>query len=725
MSTRLRRAACAALAAVCAVLGAPLTTQSAAASEVAARLRVDLDQLNPRVVEATTQSVTVTGRITNSSDRRVGKIDVRLQRGDVLDDEAGLRSALADPQRGDALNRPAVTSAFQPVADALDPNQSAQFSITVPVGPDKGALKLDKRGVYPVVLNFNGLPDYGRTERVGALSTLLPVLAVPGGGPAAPPAQPTQLSVLWPLIDDRPRRVETPTDGSRTVFADDGLAASMSSGRLFSLVDTARAAATTNVAALRSLCFVIDPDLLDTAAEMAAGYFVRAPDGSVFQGSGARTAQLWLDQVKDLTRGQCVIALPYADTDLVALTRAGTADLVSMAMSETSSIEAVLGTKPLTNTVWPAGGTMDARTLAALSGNTHTTVIVDSTRLQNAQGSLPYTLGSNLRAIPYDQLVANSLAPKASDDDSGVKTSSIQNGLASLVFRGGFQSTPGQSVLVAPPRRWTATPAELTVFLQTLNSLESQGFIRPLGLDGLVAGGDHGTATGLDYSPTDSAAEIPAPVTAELAKVNAVQRDLVTNVLSEDATIKVTPDTLVRPMRYALVRAGSSAWRGNPDGSRRATTAVSDEMNAMLAQVSVTDPGRPLSLASKDSPLPVFISNALPVAVRAKINVGGDPGLKPEQASVVKIPAKAGIPRYLPAEVTRTGRFTVTIWLTTDSGTLLGKSSRLELNSTSYGSITIVVTGMAAGVLVLLVGLRLVRRIRVARRAKAAADSDL
>ncbi|RLK60219.1 DUF6049 family protein [Actinokineospora cianjurensis] len=724
MTTRLRRAGLAALAAVCAVLGAPMTGQPAAA-ELAARLRVDIDQLVPRVVEASTQAVTISGRITNSGDRRVDKIEVRLQRGDVLDTEAGLRTALSDPQRTDALTRPAISSAFQPVAGTLDRDQSVPFTITVPVNSDKGALKLDKRGVYPVVLNFNGVPDYGRAERVGALSTLLPVLAVPGGGPAVPPAQPTQLSVLWPLIDERPRRVQTPSDGSRTVFADDGLSASLSSGRLFTLVDTVRTAAAANASALRSLCFAIDPDLLDTVTEMTAGYYVRAADGTVFPGNGAHTAQLWLDRVKELTRGQCVIALPYADVDLAALTRANAGALVDIALRETASVEATLGTKPLTSTVWPDGGTLDQRTLAILAASGRTTVISDAAKVKEPQGDLPYTLGQNLRTIPYDQLVASSLAPKAQVDDAGVKTSSIQNGLATLVFRGGFQSAPGQSVLVAPPRRWSATSAELTVFLQTMWSLESQGFIRPLGLDGLVSGPDRGTAAALEYTATDSAAEVPAPVTAQIAEVDAVQRDLVENVLFEDDTRQVDPKDLVKPMRYALVRSGSTAWRAEPDLARRAAGAVDDQVKALLAQVSVTDPGRPLSLASKDSPLPVFITNGLPVTVRAKINVGVTAGLKPEEAVVVRIPAQAGIPRYLPAEVTRSGRFTVTIWLTTDSGTLLGKSSRLELNSTSYGSITIAVTGTAAGVLVILVGLRLFRRIRAAGRARAAAESDL
>ncbi|GLZ37405.1 DUF6049 family protein [Actinokineospora sp. NBRC 105648] len=724
MNTRLRRAGYAALAAVFAVLALPPPTQAAAA-ESAGRLRVDLDQLSPRVVEASTQTVTVTGTITNTGDRKLEQIDVRLQRGDVLDTESGLRTALGDPQRSNVLSRPEVSSVFQPVVADLAPSQSVPFSISVPLNADKGALKLDKRGIYPVVLNFNGVPAYGRAERVGALSTLLPVLSVPGGGALPPPPEPTQLSVLWPLIDDRPRQVETPVDGGLPVFSDDGLTTSLAGGRLFSLVDSVRTATAANTSTPRSLCFVIDPDLLETVRTMTGGYLVRAADGTMSEGSGARTAQLWLDRVKDLTRGQCVIALPFADADLAALSRAGTVDLQNFALDGTRKVEEILGTKPLAGTVWPDGGTLDAHTLTDLAASRRTTVIADSARVLDAQGQTPFALGTNLRALPYDELVASSLAPKAQVDDAGVKTSSIQNGLATLVFRGGFQSAPGQSVLVAPPRRWSASPAELAVFLQTVQSLEAQGLIRPLGLQALVDGADQGTGTGLDYAAADSGAEIPAPVTAEIARVDAVQRELVDSVFTRDDTRKVYPADLVNPLRYGLLRASSTAWRGAPDQASRATNEVTAQINGLLSLVTVNDPGRPLSLASKDSPLPVFITNGLPVTVRARINVGNTPGLKPEEEALVRIPAKAAIPRYLPTEVTRSGRFTVSIWLTTDSGTLLGRTSRVELNSTSYGSITIAVTGTAAGVLVLLVGLRLFRRIRNARRTRAAAEGDL
>lgn len=722
MIDRLRRTGLVVLAAVLSVLVLPMP---AAVAQDAGRLRVDLDQLLPRVVDATAQAVTVTGSITNTGDRKVERIEARLQRGAVLDTEAGLRAALNDPQNTDALRRAQVNSDFQPISDRLEPGQSTAFSLSVPLGPARGALRLDKPGVYPVALNFNGVPEFGGSARVGALSTLLPVLAVPGGGAVSPPAVPSELTVLWPLVDDRPRRVETPLDGSLPVFSDDGLSSSMSGGRLFNLVDAVQRAARTNVAMLRSLCFAVDPDLLESAQVMTTGYRVRTSDGRLVDGSGGRAAQLWLDRVKDLTRGQCVVALPYADADLAALSRAGAATLQADALDVADGVETALGTKPLAGVVWPDGGTLDDRTLADLAKLRRTTVLTDSARLRGATGDMPHKLAENLNAVPYDELVATSLAPRTTGDDSGVKTSSVQNGLATLVFRAAFQAKPGQVVLVAPPRRWNASGAELTVFLQTLESLETQGYVGTLGLQSLVDGAERGTATGLEYNAADTAAELPGPVTSTVARLDAVQRELTTTVLFEDDTVLVKPDVLVQPLRAGLIRTTSTAWRATPERATAGANEVSNQMSALLSQVTVTDPGRPLSLASADSPIPVYITNGLPVTVQARINLGNTPGLKPEQQILVRIPARAAIPRYLPAEVTRSGRFSVDIWLTTEQGTRLGGTSRVELKSTSYGSITLTVTFTAAGVLVLLVGLRLFRRIRARGQTATASTGEL
>ena len=78
------------------------------------------------------------------------------------------------------------------------------------------SLDIDEPGVYPVMVNVNGTPDYGAPARLDDARFLLPVLgraARARGRPGAdaltsvvPPdtSKPVQLTMLWPLAD-RPR----------------------------------------------------------------------------------------------------------------------------------------------------------------------------------------------------------------------------------------------------------------------------------------------------------------------------------------------------------------------------------------------------------------------------------------------------------------------------------------------------------------------------------------
>ncbi|HEY0496229.1 MAG TPA: hypothetical protein VGD48_10810, partial [Kutzneria sp.] len=82
----------------------------------------------------------------------------------------------------------------------------------------------------------------------------------------------------------------------------------------------------------------------------------------------------------------------------------------------------------------------------------------------------------------------------------------------------------------------------------------------------------------------------------------------------------------------------------------------------------------------------------------------------------------AGLPRdvLLNSSVARSGRFTVTASLSTTSGqTVLGGPARIELSSTAFGTVNLVITGIAAAALFGLSGRRIYRRITASRKRKA------
>jgi hypothetical protein len=683
-------------------------------------VRLEVTELSPRVVTAATGNVTVTGKVTNTSDRRIDDIRVRLQRGQAVDSDRVLREL--QNQATDVSLGP-----FQNVSKTLERNDSADFSLTVPVA-------IDEPGVYPLLVNVNGRPDFGDQARLAATSIALPVLSVPGAA-ARPKDTPPEVTILWPLLDERPRLLPSTLGG--TLLADDGLAESLTvGGRLFDLVNAVRTKAA-NTELLRSVCFAVDPDLLSTVSRMTEGYRVRTGDGQVVAGKGMQAATDWLARVADLTRGRCVISVPYADADLVAMYRAGAVELAQLAAISSTAVTADIldPVQPMKFVYWPAGGAFDQNTLLDLTKFGPATVLTNPGHLQRVEGSAPYAVNGSqttnpIRAVSVDSLVSDALAGPTTvrstinGTDTQGRSDSVQNGLAALAYRAAFDQRKGGQVLIAPPRRWQASSTELDQFLSLTGQLFDEGFATPLPLDQVVGAPEGGTADAVSYTAQDTAQEVPTQVTAHVMRVNATRRDML-DAMADDNTSDVDPAQLLEPIQYGLLRGVSTAWRGRTEAAVNTVDFTDQQLDALRDQVVVNDPGRPLSLASGDSPIPVKVYNGLPVTIVVQVNLSPVPGLRPDPIQNVRIPPLSSITRYVPAEVSRSGRFTVDVRLSTPGGTPLGSLVRLELNSTSYGIISVAVTGTAGAVLVLLVGVRIFRRVRAARAGEAKTGEEI
>ncbi|GAB3438132.1 DUF6049 family protein [Actinophytocola sediminis] len=682
-------------------------------------LRLEVDTMSPRLVTADTKQVTVTGRITNVGDRTVDRIDAKLQRGEPVGTDAELRDLAARPT--DTADSP-----FVEVSDSLQPGESVDLAIRATLRGSPDSLDVTEPGVYPLLVNINGEPDFGGQARLAAVSIPLPVLEVPGRTPVRPKADPPSMSIIWPIMDTQPRRLPITREDGRPVLDDDELASSLSAdGRLFGLVNSVSTASSTNGTLLTSLCFAIDPDLLATVSAMADGYYVRE-DTRLVPGQGAQAARDWLTRVTELTRGRCVLAVPFADADLVALSRSGAVDLANIALASSSLVANLLApVQPVPGLFWPAGGSFDKRTVVDLAALGPTTVIADPVHLQQVTGTSPYTVtgtqtANPVRALATDPVLSSSLnvAPVGSGGDT-----SLQRGLATLAFRTLFDRNAGEHLLVAPPRRWAAPASELVGYLNLAQQLFDDGFAVPRSLQADVSAPSQGTSAGLAYTPRDSAREIPASVSAEVARLNTTKRDLLA-AMGDDNTSDIDPNAVLAPMQDGLLRATSTALRGNVRSANAAVEEVREQLDALCAAVKVTNPERPLQLASGDSPIPVSVHNALPVSIAVRVRIHAPPGLVTEPIQDLRIPPHHTVNAYVPADVTRAGRFKVDASLSTPGGTTLGEDTQLELSSTSYGVITIAITGTAGGVLVVLVAFRIFRRVRRAKGGTADGTVD-
>ena len=676
-------------------LVAPIGLAPAPPADTPSRVRLDVTSLSPRVVRTET-TVEVHGRLTNTADRRIDNIEVRLQRGDPITTDARLREAMTQPPAAETVRQPQ----FQPVPQALDPGASTDFTVTATVDE----LKLNQPGVYPILVNVNGRPAYGGPERVSGLNFLLPVLRG-----ATPPVTPSGVTILWPVVDDHPRVLQQSLK-TLALLSDDDLATSVATGgRLYSLLNAAKLAIGDNPAVASSMCYAVDGDLLATVKTMSDGYQVRTPDGQTVPGKGKDAAQRWLSMLRDQTTGQCVFALPYADADLSALSRAGDADLTAKAVERglAKVAEVLQPVQPVQSILWPYAGAISQGALADIPAGTPVTVLANPDRIQGATGNAPYALGPRNRAVPIDQAISSALAGPAGGSVS------VQNGLATLAFRAVLQ--PARTVLIAPPRRWNAPAGEMRTFLNNLAALYAAHLAVPQVLQGLAADGTAGTASGLDYTEQDTNGELPASVLAAVSQSNTVQRDLL-GAMHPDETTRVDPEeALISPVRTGLLRAASNSWRGSPDGAQAMATDVSNRLDDLRNQITINPPGPPITLASSNSPIPVRIGNSLPVAVTVQFVLSENAGIKADAIPVRQVQANGTATQFIPTELLRAGRFTVDVQLKTpgDSrSTTLGSPARFEISSTSYGTITVTVTSVAGGALVLLVGRRFYRRRR-------------
>lgn len=688
------------VAALAAPPGAPLTGR--------AWLRLTVTSQQPRMITASDTSVTMSGTLTNISDRRIREITARLQAGDAVTDTTGLRAALAP-----TANYTHGDTVFEPVSDSLAPGQSARFTVSADLtGPN--SLRLTRPGVYPLLVNVQGVPDYSDIGyRLAVASVLLPVLAAPGGAQPAAPGTPTRLTILWPLVDEQPRVVSA----DPLVLGDDTLATSLGSGgRLFGLLDAVRQVQD-DPGLLAALCFVVDPDLIATVAGMAGGYRVRTGAEDTTPGTGQAAAALWLTTLKTLVAGHCVLPLPYADADLAALVHGGGTDLLQLALTDGAATVRSLGGATVSGVVWPADNTLDKRTMTALtSAGTHTVLLNPDSVTPAATGptALAGFTGAAPTVVPVDPVTSTALAPRIDEPNVDAQGISAQDGLAALVYQTVFQS--GNSVLVAPPRRWTPSAAEALEFLRGAGTVLAGHYATPTELADAVAMPPAGHPVTPNYPLDTQLAEVSTQVVAGAVRSDAAARDVLAAMGRDHTTpTPVQPSVLVDPVRLGLLRAVSGAWRNSrTSGAQAALDAADAQFDLLKGQVTVVQPGLPILLGSKDSRLPVTVTNKLPVDIEIRIDLTGDPGLPSTGVSAV-IPAGLSITVLVPATVTRSGRLSVYATVVTPGGTELGQQARLELVSNAYGTIIVIVTAIAFALLVLLSGRRIYRRVRAAR----------
>jgi hypothetical protein len=727
-------------------LAAPATPSADDTTDHERPVSIVVGRFEPRTITPGSL-VTVTGTLTNTGPSAITGLSVRLQRGAVITTRADLAADHQDPDPVTSVVLP-----FQAVPGELAPGEELEFSYTVP----SEELRLAEDGVYPVLVNVNGV-DGGEPRRVGELRTY--VVQQP-----PVPAAPTAVAWLWPLVEPSHR---TASGG----FRDDGLAESAGTGgrldRALAVIERLPGGVSddgTRATPAIQVTLAIDPALVEELELMAAGPY--DVDGK--PGRGTQAAGAFLDRLAVVAAAHPVVALSYGDVDADALVAHGLTGVLTRSLpgtpegtaqdppettrtddgaaatstatgapgsaaprSERSGKSAgaailadALDVEPHTDLAWAAGGGLRPDTVPALqAGGVHQVVLSasglsdggDAVGLTDPTAAARTTVPTAAGAL--DALVADATlggVVGSAEQAAGGARMAEQQYLAELAVLS-TQAREGteQTVLVAAPREVEAGPEGAGAMMADTASLP---WLRPTTLAELSAGAPlpAGELTDLVDAPLLDPAGM-----ADLVAAAADRDDLATAVVGD-------ADTALRSYDAAMSRAASVTRREEPEDFRAVAGAVRSTVERLRGQVTLLAPADgTYSLGSSDAPLVLTVRNDLPVAVRVLLDVRtrgtrglsiGDIGpqtLAPGQRSTLQVPT----------EVRQAGGFAVRAQLRTPGGGPLGDEIALQVKSTAYGPISLIITIGAAALLGLLFLRRLVNFVLRRRRAAANAGA--
>lgn len=701
-------------------------------------LRVRIDSVTPDIVTTSSEPVvTVTGTVTNVGDRPVRDVVVRLERAAPVESAPALRTSL-DPAAGTQFE---AVGEFASVATELDRGQASGFRLSAPLrGGSAGSLNVETPGVYPLLVNLNGTPDYGEPARLDDARFLLPVTGVPPGDAAANPltdavapdtSRPVAVTMLWPLAD-KPRLAPGQPGGTAPVrLMNDDLAVSLAAGgRLDTLLGAAEFA--TSPGAIdpqsgvdRALCLAVDPDLLVTVNAMTAGYLVStAPDGLGTQtqpGSGQAAATAWLERLRGLARRMCVTATPYAQADLGALHRVGDPGLGAAATAGADIVDSILGVVSTRGATLLGDAPLTAPAAALLEGQGPTVVITA------ADAPAPQRISPQVVVAAFDPAVGGALAGVGTDPslpsyldpalsapvDRDSTVARRQDAVAAVLWRCLRPGVEPRTQILLPPLKWSPQPDDARAVLTAMANAMRSGVASPRPLSALLAETAAAAAEQPDPGlPTEVRGgfddAVIAAITASLGRLGGLGAALTT-----DARTGLTGAQYTAPLREDMLRALSQTEAPDVrnEVARQRLAVVGRTVEDLFRAVTVVNPGGSYTLATERSALPLALRNDLAVPIRVRLQVVAPAGMTVTDIGEQEVPP-GYLPLKVPVEVHLSRRVAVDVTLRTPDGVQLGEPVRLSVHSNAYGKLLFAITLAGGSVLALLVARRLYHRFR-------------
>lgn len=666
------------------------------------------------------RTLVLSGTIRNLSASAQSDLSVSLEIGRAIPDRAALHD---DARNEPTLDAPVGAAVVAVGAKSIAPGSFTSFTVSVPLDRVE-QLDPSAVGVYPVQVQVSGL-DGAVARQLGEATTFLPWFPVTV-------ASPLQLATLWPL-DLAPQ-----LDGTGRALTGTALVRELASGRLAQLLAATRPRQVGGKAIPHAaVSWFVDPSLLQAITLLEHPWRVTGRPGA--QAADPRAAAFLSGLSAAAGRG-ALLALPYADPDMLALRRAGLAtDIGSTLHLAAQTVQAVLHLDPQTTTAWPVDGLVDQPTLDALASAGVDTVVLDDRQIPtsplssytaSAVTSLA-TSGPTVRAVAADSYLAGLLGHAAAGAPSVRMALQLVLAETALVVAERPNGISPRALVLAPPRYWAPGTAYARGLLELL---ARAGWLRTVTLPQAAAGPIGARLPLQPYPGSARARELPqgdlaaAAGPASVASLRAALTD-VSGMLGDQNRLT--------PLEEALDRAESAGWRAPgpgpapgsvagggaseaaPGGEAAQRRAVGDQIASIVARVRVASAPQ-ITLTSRHGTLPVTIANDLsdPVTVLLHVLSPDPTKLTTPPQTVEHVGPHQKLRVLLPAVTQRAGVFSVSLLLTMPDGRPLGAPVPIIVHSSAYGGLALAITGGALVVLVLALVARAVPRRR--RRAAPA-----
>ncbi|MGL4305979.1 MAG: DUF6049 family protein [Mycobacteriaceae bacterium] len=704
-------------------------------------LKIEISSVTPNYVITTSDPlVTVFGSISNIGDRSISEVSIRLQRAPVITKSEGLRTVLQQDE-----SEFSIAGNFVDIAKKIDMGQKIPFTISLPLRSiSDPSLRIERPGIYPLLVNVNGIPEYSGENRLDEARFLLPVLGLPQqpettdtdaltSAIAPATSNPVDITVLWPVAD-RPR-LAAGIPGKGTVrLTDDELATSLATGgRLDRILSAAEFVVLPGVdldqQLTKSLCLAVDPDLLLTVEAMSNGYVISDnpadPQSTTHPGTGQIVAGTWLERLRQLASKLCTAPMPYAQANLDALSKIEDPGLTTFAINNSGNIlDRILGYPSQRGTIISTTEALTEDSLSLLSTQTPITTFVPANTVTGGQPStglaaknLALTTFSTdssaaLAAVGNSPQTPSYTAPELRYDlERDSPTARLQDALGAISWSALNPETSSRTEVLVPPAQWDISTDEAAQILSTVATLIRSGLAQPRPLSTLILQSQtSNTSVNLTTDTPSNSTEVSTDLR------NLVQEQIsllwrLTESFTEDTQSGLTPFGYTEPLVADLLRILSTT-NNNPQITAASTTALTTTLNTMIAGVSVLNPGGSYTLASEQSPLLLVVRNDLPIPIRIRLKIDVPPGMTVADIGERVVPSNGQVPLTIPTDAQYTRQVAVNVSLTTPTGIELGSPVQISVRSNAYGKPLFISVLVAGALLLLLAGRRLWHRFR-------------